>query len=63
MENIGSGTITREFLAQRVFDLSKEKLIPPSTQEEVWKAIAETSDQELYDFYFRLVKERSENNG
>ena len=53
-----SRMISRDFLAQRVFDLTKGKLIDRHSPEEIWKAIAETSDRELYDFYSRLVEER-----
>ncbi len=51
--------VSRDFLAQRVFDMTKGQLICQYTTEQIWKAIAQTSDEELYKFYSRLVKERS----
>ena len=52
--------VSRDFLAQRVFDMTKPRLIDTHTEKEIWQAIAETSDDELYAFYSRLVKERAD---
>ena len=52
--------LSRDFLAQRVFDMTKPRLIDKHSEKEIWKAIAETSDDELYAFYHRLVKERAD---
>lgn len=52
------GTImSRDFLAHRVFDLVKPKLIDRYTELQIWIGIAETDDSSLYSFYERLVKE------
>jgi hypothetical protein len=54
--------ISRDFLAQRVFDMTKDLLFSRGNKAaDIWKAIAETSDDELYRFYSRLVAERGEN--
>lgn len=53
-------SIARDFLSQRVFDLVRPELIDRFKEDDIWKAIAETSDDALYQFYARLVKERSE---
>jgi hypothetical protein len=51
--------ISRDFLAQRVYDMTKEALfLSGKKPADIWKAIAETSDDELYRFYSRLVAER-----
>lgn len=55
--------ISRDFLAQRVFDMTKTTLLSRGKKPiEIWQAIAETSDNELYEFYSRLVKERANEN-
>ena len=53
--------MSRDFLAQRVFDMTKPELIDRYSVAEIWQGIAETSDDELLRFYSRLVKERSRN--
>lgn len=50
--------MSRDFLAHRVFDLVKPKLIDRYSELAIWIAIAETSDDALYSFYERLVKEQ-----
>ena len=50
--------ISRDFLAHRVFDMVKPRLIDRYDTTQIWTAIAETSDDELYKFYRRLVEER-----
>ena len=52
--------VSRDFLAQRVFDMTKPRLIDKNSEKEIWQAVAETSDDELYAFYSRLVKERAD---
>ena len=57
--------ISRDFIAQRVYDLTHIELkLSGNRETEIWKAIAETDDDELYAFYHRLVKEKeNERNG
>lgn len=55
--------LARDFLAQRVYDLTHVDLkLSGKTDAEIWQAIGETSDDELYKFYFRLVNERKKEN-
>ena len=52
--------LSRDFIAHRVYAMVRDELIVTHRESEIWAAIAETSDDELYAFYSRLVKERAD---
>ena len=50
--------MTRKELANCVFELVYEDMKLTHTPEDIWKAIAETSDIELNEFYCSLLEKK-----